>query len=51
MSTPAKTPWRIVGEHRASDHCTWGCAQRPGEGGVYQPPALRHSTAWEEGVT
>jgi hypothetical protein len=21
MSTPAKTPWRIVGEHRASYHC------------------------------
>jgi hypothetical protein len=25
MSTPAKTPWRIVGEHIASCNCAWGC--------------------------
>lgn len=25
MSTPAKTPWHIVGEHIAGCNCAWGC--------------------------
>jgi hypothetical protein len=25
MSTPAKTPWRIVGEQIGSCNCAWGC--------------------------
>src|SRR4029453_12294717 len=40
MSIPAKTPWRLVGEHRASYPCAWDCAQRPGDGGVYKHPGL-----------
>ena len=51
MITLVKTPWRIVGEHIASCNCAWGCGQRPGDGHLYQPPAPRHPTEGEEGVT